>query len=184
MDKIATPTRNTPSLYDYSCTEHWCSGALTRWHGLAAGDAARALLRDPGRRWPREVDPNGDDPCFVGAGPVECSRWYQAPAPPFRWSAGRSTSWGSPFNYGSCIPRTEGQHQFPDPPRRDANTFCRVQGIHGRCDEAIGEKRSQSRDRQAVDRPGAPPAAAAGGVQAWNEMPGCGRKTGAATKPP
>ncbi len=110
----------------YSCTEHWCSGALTRWQAWLLRCSPSCTWRSA-TSWPEKLGIKNGERVKVASvrGKVECVAMVTKRFKPFKIEGKTVHQVGLPFNYGWLYPEgRRRQHQLPDPDRGDANTFC------------------------------------------------------------
>jgi formate dehydrogenase major subunit len=127
LDKVANASEKFPYVCTtYSCTEHWCSGALTRWQAwllemqpelyVEIGDL---LAKDKGIRNGQRVKVSSI------RGSVTCVAMVTKRFKPFQIEGKTIHQVGLPFNYGWLFPKDGSDStNFLTPTVGDANTFC------------------------------------------------------------
>ena len=127
LDKVANADPNFPYVCTtYSCTEHWCSGALTRWQAWLL-EAQPELYAEIGEALAKEKGiGNGERiKVFSVRGGVECVAMVTKRFRPFLVEGRTVHQVGLPFNYGWLFPKDGGDSaNFLTPTVGDANTFC------------------------------------------------------------
>ena len=128
MDKVANASEKFPYVCTtYSCTEHWCTGALTRWQAwllemqpelyVEIGDklAAEKGIKNGSRVKVSSI--RGEAPCIA----MVTKRFK-----PFLVEGKTVHQVGMPFNYGWLFPKdsTSDSTNMLTPTVGDANTFC------------------------------------------------------------
>jgi formate dehydrogenase major subunit len=128
LDKIARASEKFPYVCTtYSCTEHWCSGALTRWQAwlLEAMPEAYAEIGDV---LAREKGIKNGERIRVSSirGAVTCVAMVTKRFKPFQIEGKTIHEVGLPFNYGWLFPKDtkDDSTNFLTPTVGDANTFC------------------------------------------------------------
>ncbi len=127
MNKVASADEKFPYVCTtYSCTEHWCSGALTRWQ-LWLLEMQPELYVEIGDKLAQEKGiRNGEKVKVQSArGEVECVAMVTKRFRPFTIEGKTVHQVGLPFNYGWLFPKDGGDStNFLTPTVGDANTFC------------------------------------------------------------
>jgi formate dehydrogenase major subunit len=128
LDKVANADAKFPYVCTtYSCTEHWCSGALTRWQAWlleampeAYVEIGDLLARDLGIRNGVRVKVSSV------RGSVSCVAMVTKRFKPFLIEGKTIHQVGLPFNYGWLFPKDtkDDSTNFLSPSVGDANTFC------------------------------------------------------------
>jgi formate dehydrogenase major subunit len=110
----------------YSCTEHWCSGALTRWQAWLL-EMQPELYVEIGEELARELQiANGAKVKVSSArGEAKCIAMVTKRFKPFIIEGRTVHQVGMPFNYGWLYPENGSDStNFLTPSVGDANTFC------------------------------------------------------------
>jgi len=127
MDKIASASEKFPYVCTtYSCTEHWCSGALTRWQAWLL-EMQPELYVEIGEQLAKEKGIKNGKKVKVSSirGEVECVAMVTKRFKPFEVEGKTVHQVGLPFNYGWLHPKDGGDStNFLTPTAGDANTFC------------------------------------------------------------
>ena len=128
LDTIARASEKYPYVCTtYSCTEHWCTGALTRWQAWlleampeAYAEIGETLAKEKGIR-------NGERIKISSIrGDVKCVAMVTKRFKPFQVEGKTIHQIGLPFNYGWLFPKDtkDDSTNFLTPTVGDANTFC------------------------------------------------------------
>jgi len=127
MDKVANADAKFPYVCTtYSCTEHWCSGALTRWQAWLL-EMQPELYVEIGEKLAQEKGIQNGSRVKVQSvrGQVECVAMVTKRFRPFTVEGKTVHQVGLPFNYGWLFPKDGGDStNFLTPTAGDANTFC------------------------------------------------------------
>jgi formate dehydrogenase major subunit len=127
LDKVANADAKFPYVCTtYSCTEHWCSGALTRWQAWLL-EAMPELYVEIGDQLAKEKGIQNGERIRVSSvrGNVECVAMVTKRFRPFLIEGKTVHQVGLPFNYGWLHPKDGGDStNFLTPTVGDANTFC------------------------------------------------------------
>ncbi|OPY89541.1 MAG: Formate dehydrogenase subunit alpha precursor [Syntrophaceae bacterium PtaU1.Bin231] len=127
MDKVASASEKYPYVCTtYSCTEHWCSGALTRWQAWLL-EMQPELYVEIGELLAKEKGIKNGERVRVSSirGAVECVAMVTKRFRPFQVEGRTIHQVGLPFNYGWLHPKDGGDStNFLTPTVGDANTFC------------------------------------------------------------
>lgn len=127
LDKVANASDDFPYVCTtYSCTEHWCSGALTRWQAWLL-EMQPELYVEISDKLARELDIKNGSRVKVASvrGSVECVAMVTRRFKPFTIQGKTVHQVGLPFNYGWLFPKDGGDStNFLTPTVGDANTFC------------------------------------------------------------
>jgi formate dehydrogenase major subunit len=127
LDKVANADAKFPYVCTtYSCTEHWCSGALTRWQAWLL-EAMPELYVEIGDQLAKEKGIENGKRVRVSSvrGNVECVAMVTKRFRPFLVEGKTVHQVGLPFNYGWLHPKDGGDStNFLTPTVGDANTFC------------------------------------------------------------
>ena len=127
MDKVANADEKYPYVCTtYSCTEHWCSGALTRWQAWLL-EMQPELYVEIGEELAKERGISNGSRVKVESirGKVECVAMVTKRFRPFTIEGKTVHQVGLPFNYGWLFPKDGGDStNFLTPTVGDANTFC------------------------------------------------------------
>jgi formate dehydrogenase major subunit len=127
MDKVANADEKFPYVCTtYSCTEHWCSGALTRWQ-LWLLEMQPELYVEIGDKLAQEKGIKNGARVKVQSirGEVECVAMVTKRFRPVTVEGRTIHQVGLPFNYGWLFPKDGGDSaNFLTPTVGDANTFC------------------------------------------------------------
>jgi len=127
LDKVANSDDKFPYVCTtYSCTEHWCSGALTRWQAWLLEampelyiEISDVLAKEKG------IENGGRVRVSSARGAVECVAMVTKRFKPFVIEGKTVHQVGLPFNYGWLHPKDGGDStNFLTPTVGDANTFC------------------------------------------------------------
>ncbi len=128
MDKVANADEKFPYVCTtYSCTEHWCSGALTRWQAwlLEAMPGAYVEISDI---LAKEKGIKNGERVKVSSirGQATCVAMVTKRLTPFTVEGKKIHQVGMPFNYGWLFPKNtrDDSTNFLSPSVGDANTFC------------------------------------------------------------
>jgi len=127
LDKVANADAKFPYVCTtYSCTEHWCSGALTRWQAWLL-EAMPELYVEIGDLLARDLGIRNGAKVKVSSirGAVECVAMVTKRFKPFQIEGKTVHQVGLPFNYGWLFPKDGSDStNFLTPTVGDANTFC------------------------------------------------------------
>jgi len=127
MDRVANADEKFPYVCTtYSCTEHWCSGALTRWQAWLL-EMQPELYVEIGEPLAKEKGIENGQRVRVSSarGAVECVAMVTKRFRPFQVEGKTVHQVGLPFNYGWLHPKDGGDStNFLTPTVGDANTFC------------------------------------------------------------
>jgi formate dehydrogenase major subunit len=127
LDKVANASEKYPYVCTtYSCTEHWCSGALTRWQAWLL-EAMPELYIEIGDLLAKEKGIQNGQRVKVSSirGSVECVAMVTKRFTPFQVEGKTVHQVGLPFNYGWLFPKDGGDStNLLTPTVGDANTFC------------------------------------------------------------
>ncbi|PKN32594.1 MAG: formate dehydrogenase-N subunit alpha [Deltaproteobacteria bacterium HGW-Deltaproteobacteria-19] len=127
LDKVANADEKFPYVCTtYSCTEHWCSGALTRWQ-LWLLEMQPELYVEIGDKLAKQKSIRNGERVRVSSarGHVECVAMVTKRFRPFQIEGKEIHQVGLPFNYGWLFPKDGGDStNFLTPTVGDANTFC------------------------------------------------------------
>ncbi|MDX9820325.1 MAG: molybdopterin dinucleotide binding domain-containing protein, partial [Syntrophales bacterium] len=127
LDKVANADEKFPYVCTtYSCTEHWCSGALTRWQ-MWLLEMQPELYVEIGEVLAREKGIKNGERVKVSSvrGEVACVAMVTKRFRPFAVAGKTVHQVGLPFNYGWLFPKDGGDStNFLTPTVGDANTFC------------------------------------------------------------
>jgi len=127
LDKRANADAKFPYVCTtYSCTEHWCSGALTRWQAWLL-EAMPELYVEIGDLLARDLGIRNGTKVKVSSirGAVECVAMVTKRFKPFQIEGKTVHQVGLPFNYGWLFPKDGSDStNFLTPTVGDANTFC------------------------------------------------------------
>ncbi len=127
LDKVANADEKFPYVCTtYSCTEHWCSGALTRWQ-LWLLEMQPELYVEIGDKLAKQKGIRNGERVRVSSvrGQVECVAMVTKRFRPFQVEGKEVHQVGMPFNYGWLFPKDGGDStNFLTPTVGDANTFC------------------------------------------------------------
>lgn len=127
LDKVANADGKFPYVCTtYSCTEHWCSGALTRWQAWLLEampelyiEISDVLAKEKG------IENGGRVRVSSVRGSVDCVAMVTKRFKPFMVEGKTVHQVGLPFNYGWLHPKDGGDStNFLTPTVGDANTFC------------------------------------------------------------
>jgi formate dehydrogenase major subunit len=128
LDKRANASEKFPYVCTtYSCTEHWCSGALTRWQAWLL-EMQPELYVEIGDKLAAEKGIKNGERIKVSSarGEVPCIAMVTKRFKPFTIEGKTVHQVGMPFNYGWLYPEnsTSDSTNFLTPTVGDANTFC------------------------------------------------------------
>ena len=127
LDKVANASEKYPYVCTtYSCTEHWCTGALTRWQAWLL-EMQPELYVEIGDLLASEKGIQNGSRVKVSSirGAVECVAMVTRRFKPFQVEGRTVHQVGLPFNYGWLHPKDGGDStNFLTPTVGDANTFC------------------------------------------------------------
>ena len=127
LDKVANASEQYPYVCTtYSCTEHWCTGALTRWQAWLL-EAMPELYVEIGDLLANEKGIKNGSRVRVSStrGAVECVAMVTKRFRPFQVEGKTVHQVGLPFNYGWLHPKDGGDStNLLTPTVGDANTFC------------------------------------------------------------
>jgi len=128
VDKIARASEKFPYVCTtYSCTEHWCSGALTRWQAWLL-EMQPELYVEIGDKLAEEKGIKNGDRVKVSSirGEAPCVAMVTKRFKPFTVEGKTVHQVGMPFNYGWLFPKdsTSDSTNVLTPTVGDANTFC------------------------------------------------------------
>jgi len=127
VDQVANASEKFPYVCTtYSCTEHWCSGALTRWQ-LWLLEMQPELYVEIGEALAKEKGIKNGQKVKVSSarGEVKCVAMVTKRFVPFTVEGKTVHQVGLPFNYGWLFPEDGGDStNFLTPSVGDANTFC------------------------------------------------------------
>lgn len=129
LDKVANADAKFPYVCTtYSCTEHWCSGALTRWQ-LWLLEMQPELYVEIGHKLAKEKGIMNGDRVKVSSirGECPCVAMVTRRFVPFTIEGKTVHQVGMPFNYGWLFPEDGSggdSTNFLTPTVGDANTFC------------------------------------------------------------
>lgn len=127
LDKVANADEKFPYVCTtYSCTEHWCSGALTRWQAWLL-EMQPELYVEIGEQLARDLRIGNADWVHVSSarGKVKCRAMVTKRFVPFKVEGKTVHQVGLPFNYGWLYPEDGSDStNFLTPTVGDANTFC------------------------------------------------------------
>jgi len=127
LDKVANASEEFPYVCTtYSCTEHWCSGALTRWQAWLL-EMQPELYVEIGEQLARKLSIGNADWVYVSSarGKVKCRAMVTKRFVPFKVEGNTVHQVGLPFNYGWLYPEDGSDStNFLTPSVGDANTFC------------------------------------------------------------
>ena len=127
MDKVASASDKFPYVCTtYSCTEHWCTGALTRWQAWLL-EAMPELYVEIGDELARELKIKNGERIKVTSirGEAPCVAMVTKRFKPFQVEGKTVHQVGLPFNYGWLFPKDGGDStNVLTPTVGDANTFC------------------------------------------------------------
>jgi len=128
MDKVANASEKFPYVCTtYSCTEHWCTGALTRWQAWLL-EMQPELYVEIGEKLAREKGIKNGQRIKVSSirGEAPCIAMVTKRFKPFRVEGKEVHQVGMPFNYGWLFPKdsTSDSTNMLTPTVGDANTFC------------------------------------------------------------
>ncbi len=127
MDKVASASDAFPYVCTtYSCTEHWCSGALTRWQAWLLEMQPEAYVEIGEKLAQEKGIKNGEKVNVSSArGSVKCVAMVTKRFRPFLVEGRTVHQVGMPFNYGWLFPEDGGDScNLLTPSVGDANTFC------------------------------------------------------------
>jgi formate dehydrogenase major subunit len=128
LDKVANANENFPYVCTtYSCTEHWCSGALTRWQAKLL-EAMPEQYVEIGEKLAKEKGiKNGERiKIFSIRGELTGVAMVTKRFKPFTIEGKTVHQVGLPFNYGWLFPKDtkDDSANLLTPTAGDANTFC------------------------------------------------------------
>lgn len=127
MDQVANASKEFPYVCTmYSCTEHWCSGALTRWQAWLL-EAMPELYVEIGDELAKELKIKNGERIKVTSirGEAPCVAMVTKRFKPFMVEGKKIHQVGLPFNYGWLFPKDGGDStNVLTPTVGDANTFC------------------------------------------------------------
>jgi len=127
LDKVASASDKYPYVCTtYSCTEHWCTGALTRWQAWLL-EMQPELYVEIGEKLAQEKGIRNGSRVKVQSirGQVECVAMVTKRFQPFTVEGKTVHQVGLPFNYGWLFPKDGGDStNLLTPTVGDANTFC------------------------------------------------------------
>jgi formate dehydrogenase major subunit len=128
LDKIANASEKFPYVCTtYSCTEHWCTGALTRWQAWLL-EAMPEAYAEIGDLLAKEKGIKNGERIKVSSirGEVKCVAMVTKRFKPFLIEGKTVHQIGLPFNYGWLFPKDtkDDSTNFLTPTVGDANTFC------------------------------------------------------------
>jgi len=128
MDKVERASEKFPYVCTtYSCTEHWCTGALTRWQAWLL-EAMPAAYMEIGDSLAKEKGIKNGERIKVSSvrGSVTCVAMVTKRFKPFTIEGKTVHQVGMPFNYGWLFPKDtkDDSTNFLTPTVGDANTFC------------------------------------------------------------
>ncbi len=127
MDKVASASEKFPYVCTtYSCTEHWCTGALTRWQAWLL-EAMPELYVEIGDELAKELKIKNGERIKVTSirGEAPCVAMVTKRFKPFMVEGKTVHQVGLPFNYGWLFPKDGGDStNVLTPTVGDANTFC------------------------------------------------------------
>jgi len=128
MDKVANADEKFPYVCTtYSCTEHWCSGALTRWQAWLLEAMPEAYVEIGDLLAKEKGIKNGQKVKVISArGEVKCVAMVTKRFRPFTVEGKTIHQVGLPFNYGWLFPKNtrDDSSNLLTPTAGDANTFC------------------------------------------------------------
>ncbi len=127
-DKVERASKKFPYVCTtYSCTEHWCTGALTRWQAWLL-EAMPAAYMEIGDALAKEKGITNGERIKVSSvrGSVTCVAMVTKRLKPFTIEGKTVHQVGMPFNYGWLFPKgtKDDSTNFLTPTVGDANTFC------------------------------------------------------------
>ena len=128
MDKVANASEKFPYVCTtYSCTEHWCTGALTRWQAWLL-EMQPELYVEIGEKLAKEKGIKNGQRIKVSSirGEAPCIAMVTKRFKPFMVEGKEIHQVGMPFNYGWLFPKdsTSDSTNMLTPTVGDANTFC------------------------------------------------------------
>jgi len=127
LDKVANASEKYPYVCTtYSCTEHWCSGALTRWQ-MWLLEMQPELYVEIGDKLAAEKGIKNGERIKVTSirGEAPCIAMVTKRFKPFSIEGKTVHQVGMPFNYGWLYPKDGSDStNFLTPTVGDANTFC------------------------------------------------------------
>lgn len=128
LDKVARASEKFPFVCTtYSCTEHWCTGALTRWQAWLLEAMPEAYV-EIGEKLAKEKGIQNGARVKVSSvrGSVKCVAMVTKRLKPFTIEGKTIHQVGLPFNYGWLFPKDneDDSTNFLTPTVGDANTFC------------------------------------------------------------
>ncbi len=128
MDKVANASEKFPYVCTtYSCTEHWCTGALTRWQAWLL-EMQPELYVEIGDQLAKAKGIKNGERIKVSSirGEAPCIAMVTKRFKPFMVEGKEIHQVGMPFNYGWLFPKDSGSDStnMLTPTVGDANTFC------------------------------------------------------------
>ena len=128
MDKVANASEKYPYVCTtYSCTEHWCTGALTRWQAWLL-EMQPELYVEIGEKLAKAKGIKNGQRIKVSSirGEAPCIAMVTKRFKPFMVEGKEIHQVGMPFNYGWLFPKDSGSDStnMLTPTVGDANTFC------------------------------------------------------------
>jgi len=128
MDKVANASEKFPYVCTtYSCTEHWCTGALTRWQAWLL-EMQPELYVEIGEKLAKQKGIKNGQRIKVSSirGEAPCIAMVTKRFKPFLVEGKEIHQVGMPFNYGWLFPKdsTSDSTNMLTPTVGDANTFC------------------------------------------------------------
>ena len=128
LDKIERASEKFPYVCTtYSCTEHWCTGALTRWQAWLL-EAMPEAYAEIGDKLAKEKGIKNGERIKVSSvrGSVTCVAMVTKRFKPFLIEGKTIHQVGLPFNYGWLFPKgtKDDSTNMLTPTVGDANTFC------------------------------------------------------------
>lgn len=127
FDKFANADTKFPYVCtSYSCTEHWCSGAMTRWQPWLAEMQPEAYI-EIGEKLAAELGIKNGEKVKVESvrGSVKCVAMVTKRFQPFTVNGKLIHQVGLPFNYGWLFPKDSGDScNFLTAAVGCPNTFC------------------------------------------------------------
>ena len=156
LDKVANASDKFPYVCTtYSCTEHWCSGALTRWQAWLL-EMQPELYVEIGDNLAKEKGIKNGERVKVSSirGEVACVAMVTKRFKPFLIEGKDGPSGRPALQLRLALPqgRRQRQHELPDPDRRRREHLLpRVQGIHGQRRKGIGGKDDEKERTRKTD---------------------------------